>query len=94
MDGILDNKYYLFKKMTKEIWLLFIINTLSAVGYSLVAPLYPLIAFERGLKEHIIGLIIALFAISNFLSTPIVPKYISKHGKNNMFYLAMTLEVL
>jgi MFS family permease len=80
--------------MTKELWLLFVINTLSAVGYSLIAPLYPIIAHQRGIKEHIIGFVISLFAISNFFSTPICPKFISKYGKKNMFYLAMCIEVL
>jgi hypothetical protein len=73
--------------MTKEIFLLLIINTLSAVGYSLIAPIYPIIAHERCLKEHMIGIIISIFTISNFSSTPIVPKYISKYGKTICFTL-------
>ncbi len=79
--------------MTKEIILLFIINSLSAIGYSLIAPLYPSIAKERGLKEHIIGLSMSLFAISNFIATPSCPKFIGKYGKKRMFYIAMSIEV-
>ena len=79
--------------MTKELILLFIINSLSAIGYSVIAPLYPSIAKERALKEHIIGLTISLFAISNFIATPSSPKFIGLYGKKRMFYIAMSLEV-
>ena len=80
--------------MTRELILLFIINTLSAIGYSLIAPLFPSIAHERGLKEHVIGIIISIFAISNFVATPSCPKYIGLYGRKQMFYVAMSLEVL
>jgi MFS family permease len=79
--------------MKKELIVLFSINVLSAIGYSLIAPLYPPVAAERGVKEYMVGLIISLFAITNFIVTPFSPQIISKYGRRKVFYFAMTLEV-
>ena len=79
--------------MKKEIIALFFINTLSAIGYSLIAPLYPPLARERGLKDYTVGFIISLFAITNFIVTPFSPHIISKYGRKNCFYFAMGIEV-
>ena len=62
--------------MKKDIVFLFVINVCSAVGYSLIAPLYPALAKERGYGEHLCGIIIAMFAISNFFFTPFCPFFI------------------
>lgn len=79
--------------MIKEIILLFIINTLSAIGYSLIAPLYPTLAEERKVNESICGIVISMFAVSNFFATPFCPSLIIKYGRKNMFYFAMCVEV-
>ena len=79
--------------MGKEFYLLLFINICSAIGYSLIAPLYPTEALKRGIKENICGFIISMFAISNFFTTPFCPGLISKYGRKNMFYFACVLEV-
>jgi predicted MFS family arabinose efflux permease len=79
--------------MKREIILLFSVNIMSAIGYSLIAPLYPSIAKERGIGEHLCGLIISMFALSNFFATPFCPMLISKYGRKNIFYFALSLEV-
>jgi MFS family permease len=80
--------------MKKEVIFLFIINVFSAIGYSLIAPLYPALAEERGLGEDICGLVISMFAVSDFLFTPFCPAIIQKVGRKKIFYLAMILEVI
>lgn len=79
--------------MKKEIILLFLVNIGSAIGYSLIAPLFPLIALKRGLSESLIGLIIAAFAISNALTTPFGQNIFQKYGKKRMFFIGLFLEV-
>jgi len=79
--------------MKKDIVFLFVINVCSAVGYSLIAPLYPALAIERGFGEHLCGQIISMFAISNFFFTPLCPMFIKMIGRREIFYLAMVLEV-
>ena len=50
--------------------ILFSINLLSALGYSLIAPLYPSIAKEKGVDENEIGIVFSFFAISNLIALP------------------------
>ena len=79
--------------MIKAIFLLFVINTLTAMGYSLIAPFYPTLALQRNVSESVCGVVFAMFAVSNFFATPFCPSLISKYGRKNMFYFAMSLEV-
>lgn len=79
--------------MKTEIILLFFINICSAIGYSLVAPLYPYEARKRDIKEELCGFIISVFAISNFFATPFCPALINKYGRKNTFYYACIIEV-
>jgi DHA1 family multidrug resistance protein-like MFS transporter len=80
--------------MKKELIALFFINILSAIGYSLIAPLFPPLARERDLKEYTVGFIISLYAISNFLVTPFAPQIISKYGRKKVFYIATIMEAV
>lgn len=79
--------------MNKEIFLLFTVNVLSGIGYSLVAPLFPSIALKRGLSEFVIGFIISLYAIANLLVTPFTYKFFKNFGKKKVFLIAIGLEV-
>ena len=75
------------------IFLLVIVNIISGVGYSLCAPLFPIIALEKGITESTIGLIISAYPISNLLITPFGSKIFKLIGKGNVFLLAIILEV-
>ncbi len=79
--------------MNKNIILLFLVNISSAVGYSLIAPLFPSIALEKGLSEAIIGIIIASFAVSNSIITPYCHKIFSIYGKKKVFFFGLLSEV-
>jgi predicted MFS family arabinose efflux permease len=78
----------------KEIFLLFVVNIISGVGYSLVAPLYPSIAFKRGLTEFVIGIIISIFAIANLFITPFAHLFFKRFGKKRIFIYAIGAEVI
>ena len=80
--------------MFSQILLLFMINVLSAIGYSLLAPLYPTVAKSKGVEEYLIGLIFSFFAFSNIIAIPLTPKLISKFGRRKLFYIAMIIEVI
>ncbi len=80
--------------MNKEIFLLFCVNIISGIGYSLVAPLFPSIALKRGLSEFSIGFIIALYAVANLIITPFTDKFFRFFGKKKTFLISIALEVL
>lgn len=79
--------------MKKEILVLLITNIFSAIGYSIIAPLYPALADSMGIGQDVTGLIIAAFAISNVITTPLIPGLMSIFDRKEVFYLAMILEV-
>ena len=79
--------------MFSQIALLFSINVLSAIGYSLLAPLYPTVAKSKGVEEYQIGIIFSFFAISNIIAIPLTPKLIGIYGRRKLFYIAMIIEV-
>ena len=78
--------------MNKNILLLFFINLFSAMGYSLISPLFPSIGEKHNLNEAIIGWIISLYALFNFSITPFVPILVIKFGKKNIFIISVFLE--
>jgi MFS family permease len=78
--------------MSKQILLLIFINMCSAIGYSLLAPLYSSEAKKRQVLEDTCGLVIAIYAAANFISTTFVPGLVSIFGRRNIFYIACILE--
>lgn len=79
--------------MKKEILFLFIINVTSAAGYSLIAPLFPSIALQKGVSEFVIGLAFSSFAIATVITIPLIPNLIKIYGRLNLMYYALLLEV-
>ena len=80
--------------MNKKIILLFIINTFIAMGYSIVAPLFPVLGQKISLSENLLGWIISLYSLANFIITPFTPQLIFKFGRKNLFYLTNIGEAL
>ena len=79
--------------MKKEIILLFAINVMSAMGYSLVSPFFPELAQERGIPENITGLIITTYAVANFIVTPFYLTLLKMYGRKTIFYFSTLIEV-
>jgi predicted MFS family arabinose efflux permease len=79
--------------MFNEIVILGLLNAFTGVGYSLIAPLYPIIALEKNISEELIGLIISMFAIAIFICSPFVPNLICKIGKRQVLQYAIILQV-
>ena len=78
--------------MNNKILILSIINIFSAIGYSLIAPLFPSLASDKKIGENIIGLIISCFPLSDILSTIFVPYLIFKFTRKKIFMFAAILE--
>ena len=73
--------------MNNKILILSIINIFSAIGYSLIAPLFPSLASDKKIGENIIGLIISCFPLSDILSTIFVPYLIFKFTRKKNIYV-------
>ncbi len=78
--------------MNYQILLLFIINTFISMGYSIVAPLFPVLGKKISLSENLLGWIISLYSLANFIITPFTPQLVYKIGRRNLFYLTNIIE--
>ena len=78
--------------MNNQVLLLVFINMFSAMGYSLIAPLYPSLSTERHINETLTGWIISIFALSNFIATPFTPNLCQKYGRKKIFYFSTLTE--
>jgi MFS family permease len=79
--------------MLNQLSLLFILNLMSAVGYSLLAPLYPSLAAKRNINDFTIGIIFSTFAFSNVGAISIAPKLINIFGRRYLLYTGIAIEV-
>ena len=73
--------------MNKKIILLFIINSFVSMGYSIIAPLFPVLGRKISLSENVLGWIISLYSLADFIITPFTLQLIFKLGRKYLFYL-------
>jgi MFS family permease len=64
---------------------IFLIQFLANAIYSILAPFFPIIAKEKGLRGETIGLIFSGYPIAAFLSAPIYGLMIIRFGRRKMF---------
>ena len=80
--------------MNKKIILLFIINSFISMGYSIIAPLFPVLGRKISLSENVLGWIISLYSLANFIITPFTLQLIFKFGRKNLFYLTNIIQAI
>ena len=73
--------------MNKKIILLLIINTFDSMGYSLIAPLFPVIGEKISLSENVLGWIISLYSLADFIITPFTLQLIFKLFLIEIYYI-------
>ena len=78
--------------MNSYIILLTILNLLSATGYSIIAPLLPIISSEHQISETISGLIFSSYSIANIIIIPFIPNIFNKIPKKLSFQLSALIE--
>ena len=76
--------------MKKEQLTLCLLNGISSMGYSLIAPLFPPLFKERSLSNLVCSYLISIFCTTNILSALICSYICQKVGQKN-FFLVSTL---
>ena len=74
--------------MRKGQYVLFFMNMFSGMAYSIIAPLFPVIAEKHGISEEILGYLISICALSSFCAAPFVPMLIKKYGRIDILYIS------
>ena len=80
--------------MNKKIILLFIINSFISMGYSIIAPLFPVMGKKNSLSENVLGWIISFYSLADFIITPFTPQLIFKFGRKYLFYLTNIIQAI
>ncbi|MCQ2820301.1 MAG: MFS transporter [archaeon] len=78
--------------MKKEQFLLCIINALAAMGYSLIAPLFPPLCKEKGISNLTCSIIIAIISVAEIVVALYSPLIISKVGRRKIFFICLILQ--
>ena len=73
--------------MRKAQYVLFFMNMFSGMAYSIIAPLFPVIADKQGVSEEVLGYLISICALSSFCVAPFVPLLIKKFGRIDILYI-------
>ena len=74
--------------MKKALVLLFCMNMFSGTGYSIVAPLFPILESDYSITEATLGLIIGTFAIASTILTPFVPFLCKRFSRIKLLYFS------
>lgn len=77
--------------MNHKIYLLFTINTFTSMGYSIIAPLFPVLGEKMSLTENLLGWIISIYSLANFIITPFVPQIVYTIGRKKLVYTSNIL---
>ena len=78
--------------MKKSIILLICMNMFTGMGYSIVAPLFPVLEKYFSINEALLGWIISTYAISNCIITPFIPKLCKRFSRIKLLYFATFFE--
>ena len=76
----------------RDFYLFVFINTLSGMGYSLAAPLFPSLGKNGELSENILGWIISIYSLAGTLLTPFIPYLTNKYPRVTLLIISTFLE--
>ena len=76
----------------RDFYIFVFINTLSGMGYSLAAPLFPSLDKNGDLSENILGWIISVYSLAGTLLTPFIPYLTNKFPRITLLIISTFLE--
>ena len=72
--------------------ILFTMNALNGMAYSIISPLFPVIGEEFQMSDAVLGYLISTCAFMSFLAAPFIPKFIEKFGRIDLLYASTFTE--
>lgn len=67
---------------------IYLLTLVNSTGYSIIIPILPFLVEEYKANELIYGVIIALYAFSQFLGAPLMGALSDKYGRKNVLILS------
>ena len=75
--------------MKRPLIIVFFLNALGGMGYSLIAPLFPPLCKERGISNETCSLIIAIISVTEMLTAFFCPILTKKFGQTRMMLIGL-----
>ncbi len=76
------------KDLDRRLWIIFVIQVTEILGFSLILPFLPFYAQEYGASPLVIGLILTVFSLFQFVSAPILGSLSDSYGRRPMLMLS------
>lgn len=77
----------------KKVFILFLVNVTTAVFYSMPIPMYPTLAYKRGVDESLVGLIFAIYSVANLVIIPYTNYLIENLGRIKLLLILTLIKV-
>ena len=68
-------------RMDRKLYILYLTVFIDLVGFGIVIPILPIYATELGASSLMVGLIMAVYALMNFIFSPFWGSLSDKHGR-------------
>lgn len=82
----------MYKKSKKVTLNLLLINLFIAfLGIGIVIPVLPTLMNELSISGSVLGYMVATYAITQFIASPITGKWADRHGRKRMIVIGLTL---
>ncbi len=80
--------------MKKEFFTILLIIFTEVLGWSLILPFLPYLATDLGASPIVVGIIVASFALCQFISAPIIGKLSDKFGRKPLLLISQFSTVI
>ena len=80
--------------MENQILVYFYINVIAGISYTLPIPLFPTLAYSRGVNETMLGFIFAVYSISSVFLIPFSNTFISYFGRIKSMFILIFFKII
>jgi len=78
----------------KQLWVLMGTAFLDMVGGLMVLPLLPFYAQQMGLRPRLVGLLISVFFLAQFVTAPLWGRFSDRYGRRPVLLIGMALSAV
>ena len=78
----------------KQLWVLMATAFLDMVGGLMVLPLLPFYAQQMGLRPRLVGLLISIFFLAQFVTAPLWGRFSDRYGRRPVLLIGMGLSAV
>jgi predicted MFS family arabinose efflux permease len=78
------------KHTNRNLWIIFLVALVNMLGYGIIIPIIYEYSRKFGLSDFQNGLLVAIYSLCQFISTPIIGRLSDKYGRRPMLILSIS----